>query len=107
MGTFGGFNAFNTTFMQHDFLKTFPPHFLGKYDIVHIRLMCLALRQDEWEPALKNIMSLLSMHILSIKAMRVLTNATEQGLPAIDLQPYVNTPDASISAMNRCLDASF
>jgi SAM-dependent methyltransferase len=49
----------NITFIQHDLLKPFPSVHLQKYDVVHIRLMCLVLSKDEWAPAVQNIMTLL------------------------------------------------
>ena len=50
----------NITFTEHDLLKPFPGTHLKKYDVVHIRLMCLVLRKDEWAQAVKNLVTLLS-----------------------------------------------
>lgn len=51
----------NMTFREQDLLQPFPEEFLGKYDVVHIRLMCFALNGDEWGQAVKRLVALLSM----------------------------------------------
>ncbi|KAJ5369863.1 uncharacterized protein N7496_005955, partial [Penicillium cataractarum] len=49
----------NITFYLQNFLQPFPEQFLGKYDVVNVRVMVVALSSDEWEPAVRNLMTLL------------------------------------------------
>lgn len=42
-----------------DILEPFPPEFLGKYDLVHARLLMFALKADQWLPAAANLRTLL------------------------------------------------
>ncbi|KKZ67548.1 hypothetical protein EMCG_06782 [[Emmonsia] crescens] len=42
-----------------DILAPFPTEFLGQYDAVHVRLLVMGLKVDEWERAIRNLMSLL------------------------------------------------
>ncbi|BCS17813.1 class I SAM-dependent methyltransferase [Aspergillus puulaauensis] len=49
----------NIKFHYQNFLQPFPEEVLGKYDLVHVRVMVLALSSDEWEPAVRNLMTLL------------------------------------------------
>jgi hypothetical protein len=49
----------NIHFHHQNFLEPFPEEFLGKYDIVNVRVMVLALSSDEWGPAVRNLMTLL------------------------------------------------
>ncbi|KAE8320486.1 hypothetical protein BDV39DRAFT_211622 [Aspergillus sergii] len=46
-------------FTIHDITQPFPREHLGRYDIVHIRLLCLALREPDLAKALKNVVGLL------------------------------------------------
>ena len=50
----------NITFHHQNFLEPFPDEYLGAYDVVNVRLMVVALSYDEWEPAVHNLMTLLS-----------------------------------------------
>ncbi|CAI7677137.1 unnamed protein product [Penicillium manginii] len=49
----------NVSFIQHNLLEPFPTQFIGQYDVVNVRAMVVALSSDEWEPALRNLISLL------------------------------------------------
>lgn len=49
----------NIEFHNQNFLEPFGEHFLGKYDVVNVRVMVVALSSDEWEPAVRNLMTLL------------------------------------------------
>lgn len=49
----------NVSFYQHNLLEPFPTEFLGQYDVVNARALVVALSHDEWEPALRNLTSLL------------------------------------------------
>ncbi|KAG0158081.1 hypothetical protein PDIDSM_5594 [Penicillium digitatum] len=49
----------NITFHHQNFLEPFPDEYLGAYDVVNVRLMVVALSYDEWEPAVRNLMTLL------------------------------------------------
>ena len=49
----------NVSFYQHNLLEPFPAKFLGQYDVVNARALVVALSHDEWEPALRNLISLL------------------------------------------------
>ncbi|KAL4963971.1 class I SAM-dependent methyltransferase [Aspergillus stella-maris] len=46
-------------FTAHDFYKPFPEEHLGKYDIVHARLLVLAIQLPDLKLAIENIMGLL------------------------------------------------
>lgn len=50
----------NVSFHQHDMREAFSEEFLGKFDLVCLRLVVLGLRGDEWELAIKNLIALLS-----------------------------------------------
>lgn len=50
----------NITFHHQNFLEPFPDEYLGEYDVVNVRVMVVALSSDEWEPAVRNLMTLLS-----------------------------------------------
>ncbi|KAB8297397.1 hypothetical protein EYC80_002740 [Monilinia laxa] len=49
----------NITLCEHNLLDAFPEEFLGKYDVVNVRLMIVALSFDQWEPAVRNLITLL------------------------------------------------
>ncbi|KAE8307948.1 S-adenosyl-L-methionine-dependent methyltransferase [Aspergillus transmontanensis] len=49
----------NMDFTIHDITQPFPSEHLGRYDIVHVRLFCLALREPDLVKALKNVVGLL------------------------------------------------
>ncbi|KAI3082636.1 hypothetical protein CBS147339_2516 [Penicillium roqueforti] len=49
----------NITFHHQNFLEPFPDEYLGEYDVVNVRVMVVALSSDEWEPAVRNLMTLL------------------------------------------------
>ncbi|OJD14782.1 hypothetical protein AJ78_04904 [Emergomyces pasteurianus Ep9510] len=42
-----------------DLLAPFPAEFLGQYDAVHVRLLVMGLKVDEWERAILNLITLL------------------------------------------------
>ena len=75
----------NITFHHQNLLEPFPDEYLGEYDVVNVRLMMVALSSDEWEPAVRNLVTLLSTefpnlasinprsHILSNRARRLFT----------------------------------
>lgn len=50
----------NIAFYHQNLLEPFPDIYLGKYDVVNVRVMVVALSSDEWEPAVRNLMTLLS-----------------------------------------------
>jgi hypothetical protein len=47
-------------FTVHDALQPFPPGEHGRYDLVHVRLLIAALKEDEYARAAANLLSLLS-----------------------------------------------
>ncbi|THV43789.1 hypothetical protein BGAL_0923g00010 [Botrytis galanthina] len=49
----------NITLYEHNLLHAFPGEFIGKYDVVNVRLMIVALSFDQWEPAVRNLITLL------------------------------------------------
>ncbi|KAJ5986652.1 hypothetical protein N7451_011017 [Penicillium sp. IBT 35674x] len=49
----------NIMFHHQDLLLPFPDEYLGKYDVVNVRVMVVALSSHEWEPAVRNLMTLL------------------------------------------------
>lgn len=50
----------NISFHHQDLLLPFPDDLLGTYDVVNVRVMVVALSSHEWEPAVRNLMTLLS-----------------------------------------------
>ena len=46
-------------FVVHDILTPFPLEFHGKFDLVHVRLLVCALRQESLRDAVKNIVAIL------------------------------------------------
>ncbi|CZT04071.1 hypothetical protein WAI453_011113 [Rhynchosporium graminicola] len=48
------------TYVQHNVLRSFPEEHLGKYDLVHVRLLVAALKKDEIPIALENVVELLA-----------------------------------------------
>lgn len=50
----------NMIFSVQDILKPYPQAHQGKYDLVYVRLVCLALREDQLRTAVTNLLSLLS-----------------------------------------------
>ncbi|PGH00881.1 hypothetical protein GX51_05545 [Blastomyces parvus] len=42
-----------------DVLEPFPTEFLGQYDAVHVRLLVMGLKAEQWELAIRNLMTLL------------------------------------------------
>ncbi|KAJ5741106.1 hypothetical protein N7493_000978 [Penicillium malachiteum] len=49
----------NISLYKHNLLDAFPEKFIGMYDVVHVRLMIVALSFDQWEPAVRNLITLL------------------------------------------------
>ncbi|KAH7371769.1 hypothetical protein BKA64DRAFT_689469 [Cadophora sp. MPI-SDFR-AT-0126] len=47
-------------YVQHNVLRSFPEEHLGKYDLVHVRLLIAALKEDEIPIALENVLELLA-----------------------------------------------
>ena len=52
-------DASDIEFVVHDILKPFPPEYHGKFDLVHVRLLVCALRQESLQEAVKNIIAIL------------------------------------------------
>ncbi|KAK2773273.1 hypothetical protein FQN53_004184 [Emmonsiellopsis sp. PD_33] len=46
-------------YYAHDILAPFPAEFWGQYDVVNVRLLTLGLKDNEWEPAIQNLTTLL------------------------------------------------
>ncbi|KAM0148651.1 hypothetical protein ACHAPG_009887 [Botrytis cinerea] len=49
----------NITLYEHNLLDAFPEEFIGKYDVVNVRLMIVALSFNQWEPAVRTLITLL------------------------------------------------
>lgn len=49
----------NVSFRFQNLLGKFHPEYIGTYDVVNVRVMVLALSSHEWEPAIRNLMTLL------------------------------------------------
>jgi hypothetical protein len=50
----------NIAFHDQNLLEPFPDEYLERYDVVNVRVMVVALSSNEWEPAVRNMMTLLS-----------------------------------------------
>lgn len=53
----------NIEFYHQNILEPFPEEFRGNYDVINVRVMVVALSSDEWEPAVRNLITLLRMRI--------------------------------------------
>ncbi|KAI0384041.1 S-adenosyl-L-methionine-dependent methyltransferase [Hypomontagnella monticulosa] len=49
----------NVTLAVLDLKQPFPEEMHGKYDVVHLRLLVAAMLPEEWEPAVRNVLTLL------------------------------------------------
>lgn len=47
-------------FTVHDVLQPFPPAEHGRYDLVHVRLLIAALKEEQYARAASNLLALLS-----------------------------------------------
>ncbi|KAI1113846.1 S-adenosyl-L-methionine-dependent methyltransferase [Nemania sp. NC0429] len=52
-------NTRNIEFSVRDMKLPFPDEMLGRYDLVHARLLVVAMQPHEWEPAVRNLATLL------------------------------------------------
>ena len=73
------------SFYTHNALAPFPERFLGKYDVVHVRLLVFVLAADQWTVVLQSLAHLLSAYIqLAVhETMRVLILEWQQSREAI------------------------
>lgn len=55
-----GWCAKNVHLITHDAFKPFPQEYLSKYDVVHIRFFCTLLNNEDVDPLLKDLVTLLS-----------------------------------------------
>ena len=55
----------NINFHHQNLLEPFPDEYVGQYDVVNVRVMVVALSSDEWEPAVRNLTTLLSTKLPS------------------------------------------
>ena len=53
----------NVAFVIQDVLKPFSAQHLSRYDLVHVRLLCGALKEQDYNVVAANMMSLLSKRI--------------------------------------------
>jgi hypothetical protein len=51
------------TFSEQDIVKPFPTEHVGKYDVVHVRLLVQALKEEDVETAVWNVAALLRMFV--------------------------------------------
>lgn len=51
----------NIVFSVHDITKPFPKEHWNRYDLVHVRLLVVALEESEYRAAVSNIYAILSM----------------------------------------------
>ncbi|TKA78397.1 hypothetical protein B0A49_00250 [Cryomyces minteri] len=50
----------NVKLLTHDVKRPFPDEYLGRYDVVHVRLLWLAMTHaEDWEIVMKNVVALL------------------------------------------------
>lgn len=49
----------NVSLGELDLKVPFPEHMRGKYDLVHVRMLILAMLPEEWEPVVRNLTTLL------------------------------------------------
>jgi trans-aconitate methyltransferase len=49
----------NISLGELDLKQPFPEHMHGKYDLVHVRMLILAMLPEDWEPVVRNLTTLL------------------------------------------------
>ncbi|KAJ8130305.1 hypothetical protein O1611_g3327 [Lasiodiplodia mahajangana] len=49
----------NISLGKLDLKQPFPEHMHGKYDLVHVRMLILAMLPEDWEPVVRNLTTLL------------------------------------------------
>jgi len=59
------------TFSILDMLAPVPEELVGKYDIVHVGLIVMVVRNEDPGPVINNLMALLSMDSLSALCKRI------------------------------------
>ncbi|KAJ5117424.1 hypothetical protein N7448_011056 [Penicillium atrosanguineum] len=81
----------NVTFRRQNLLEKFPDDYLGKYDVVNVRVMVVALSFDEWEPAVRNLMTLLRGYLqwVDCAAHEALVKGAANGKPPFNAEHYL------------------
>ncbi|KAI9372263.1 hypothetical protein BJX61DRAFT_534113 [Aspergillus egyptiacus] len=96
-----------------DVFKPFPAEQHGRYDLVHVRLLVLALKESEYQAAVKNILSLLKpggyLQWVEIGFADLYDPASTHPKAAPSLHPYLKfIDDNEISHdMPECLRVEF
>lgn len=52
-------------FSVHDITKPFPAEHLNRYDLVHVRLLVVAINESDYQAAIANVQSILSKSIIT------------------------------------------
>ncbi|KAF3384451.1 hypothetical protein F1880_002273, partial [Penicillium rolfsii] len=87
-------------FSVHDITKPFPKEHLNRYDLVHVRLLVAAIDETDYQAAIANVYSILSMQ----------DDFSEPGgcleWEEIDEETYISNNNPVIWEMRRCFDSS-
>jgi SAM-dependent methyltransferase len=51
-------NPLSIDFIVHDMLEAFPKEHIGRYDIVHVRMLVFAFKKEQWPSVVRNLSTL-------------------------------------------------
>lgn len=103
----------NIQFSIHDITKPFPAEHLGRYDLVHVRLLIAAIDESDYKLAIAHISAILSMsHPSNLGPLATLFLIyPEPGgylqWEEIDEETYISDNNPVIQEIRRCFDSSF
>ncbi|KAJ5993232.1 hypothetical protein N7451_008956 [Penicillium sp. IBT 35674x] len=84
----------NIQFSIHDITKPFPAEHLGRYDLVHVRLLVAAIDESDYKLAIANIDA-------------ILKPGGYLQWEEIDEETYISDNNPVIQEIRRCFDSSF
>ncbi|KAJ5808619.1 hypothetical protein N7474_009888 [Penicillium riverlandense] len=95
----------NITFYQQNLLEPFPHEYLGKYDVVNVRVMVVVLSSNEWEPAVRNMMTLLKpdgyLQWVDCAAHECVVKGVPEGKRAINAQHGIDLFRKTLNALGK------
>lgn len=100
----------NIQFSVHDITKPFPEEHLNKYDLVHVRLLVVAIDAADYSKAIANISAILSMFRSTFNCRLNLLIYLEPGgflqWEEIDEESYKSDSNPVIQEIRRCFSTS-
>ncbi|KAJ5903561.1 hypothetical protein N7504_005944 [Penicillium tannophilum] len=95
----------NISFHHQDLLLPFPDDFLGTYDLVNVRVMVVALSSHEWEPAVRNLMTLLKpggyLQWVDCAAHECVIKGVPEGKEAINAQRAIDLFRKTVTSLGK------